>query len=116
MDTASSGTEADLTPEWVIVSGLSPQAQTLYNVMRACADPRGLVQIRVSDLANLIGYSRGDKIGRYMRELERGGAVVTVRPPGRNRGQWMMREDPPDGYTGPRSLAEWFERRRAGAA
>ncbi|MER7688798.1 hypothetical protein [Streptomyces sp. NPDC097610] len=65
-------------------------------------------------LALLLGYSRGDKITSFTRELEGIGALKVIKvPDGRGpqmKNVYKLRRTPPEGYTGPRSLSEFYER------
>ena len=102
---------------WIICAWLSPQAQALYTILRAHAvEGGGSVAFPGQQaLADLLGFSRRQSVIRYLRELESAGAItITRRVIGRaRRNVYEIHETPPPDYTGPRTLAQFYERRRA---
>ena len=108
------------TPHWILCAGLSPQAQALYTILRAhVAEGGGSVAFPGQQaLADLLGFNRRQSVIRYLRELESAGAItITRRVIGRaRRNVYEIHETPPPDYTGPRTLAQFYERRRAQAS
>jgi hypothetical protein len=65
-------------------------------------------------LAMVLGYSRGDKITPYIRELERLQALTVIKIPDgdgpQKRNVYRLRRTPPPGYAGPTSLDAFYAR------
>lgn len=101
-----------VTPHWVTLADVSPVSKTIYNALRLQIDPDGVAKVRMTLLANLVGYSRSDKISKYVRELERIGAIRILRGPSRALTEVYVRTAPPDDYAGPKTLAEWIAGQR----
>ncbi len=102
--------------DWVRISGISPTASSLYWVMKMHVYVRAgdnSVKTSTDELAALCGLSRGDKVTRYVRELEGIGAVSSKLEGMPARKVYVVHEDPPPGYTGPLTLKEWYEIRRS---
>jgi hypothetical protein len=102
--------------DWVRISGISSKAAALYWVIKMHVYVRSgdfTVKITTDELAAFIELSRGDKMARYMRELEDIGAISSrlVGVPATK--VYTVHEEPPDGYTGPLTLKEWYEMRKA---
>lgn len=101
---------------WIICAGLSPQAQALYTILRAHAvEGGGSVAFPGQQaLADLLGFNRRQSVIRYLRELESAGAITITRRVigGARRNVYEIHETPPPDYTGPRTLAQFYERRR----
>lgn len=96
-------------PHWLIMSGVSPGAIALYAAVKTVADPDNIARIHLTPLARMIGFSRYDKIRRFLRELTVVGALSVLRPASRALGEYLVRDTPPEGYEGPRTVAEWRE-------
>lgn len=98
--------EGTSVPDWVAVSGVSPTAHSLYGkiLMSSLAD----VTVTADNLAFLLGLSRADKLGPYIKELQAIGAadVRRVGVPGRN--VYTAAISPPSWYEGPVSFSEWL--------
>lgn len=96
--------------DWVTLSPASPAARCLYNILRMFVyDKSGTMTCgpRQEELAMMMGLSEASKVGRYLRELEAMEAVNTVRWGNPARNKYIVHETPPDGYTGPVSVAQW---------
>jgi hypothetical protein len=108
-------------PDWLMFAGYSVVAQHVYRVLKAhCNTERGdgLVWPTQTVLAMLSNFSRGDKIKPYIDELAAdlpgcpegsGGAIsveYTTSMP--RRTIYTVHDLPPDGWDGPRTLAEWY--------
>lgn len=96
--------------DWVALSGISPAAICLYMILRMHVYDKSGTRTcgtRQEDLALMMGLSEGTKVSRYLKELVALSAVDVVRwgSPGRNK--YVVHETPPDGYTGPVSIADW---------
>lgn len=95
-------------PTWLLLAGVSPVSVGLYCLLKAHADAdTGIAKVRHYDLADMLGYSRGDKVNPYLRELSVVGAIAVVRAPSKAPAEYLVRETPPEGYAGPRTIAEW---------
>lgn len=107
-----------MTPEWVIVAGLTPQAVALYTVLLAHVNRQrhdGAAWPGMDVLAELLGYRRRQSVQPYVRELSSLGAidVETQATRAGRRNVYIVNEVPPDGYAGSMSLAEFHAERRA---
>lgn len=109
MDTPPPAGGGVLLPNWVLMSGASPASITLYCALKGLADEDGMVRVYPTKLARLIGLSRGDKLVPYTRELAALGAVSVLRAARRLEGEYLVRDTPPEGYTGPRTREQWLE-------
>lgn len=104
-------------PPWLILADVAPASMAVYCALGLLADADGVARVRLTELAHILGYSRSDKISKFLRELTRVGAVTVLRPPAvRALAEFQVCTEPPAGYTGPRSLDEWRERRRLAVA
>ena len=102
--------------DWVRISGISSKAAALYWVIKMHVYVRSgdfTVKITTDELAAFIELSRGDKMARYMRELEDIGAISSKLVGVPATKVYTVHEEPPEGYTGPLTLKEWYEMRRA---
>ncbi|WP_156056637.1 helix-turn-helix domain-containing protein [Streptosporangium roseum] len=108
-----------MVAEWVMLSGISAQAQALY--VQACMhlnQRRGDGEVWPSrdDLAARLGYSRAATVDPYIKELVTLGAftVSTRRFANgmRARNHYIIHKEPPAHYSGPRSLAEYYDRKK----
>jgi hypothetical protein len=100
---------------WVALSGVSPGALALYWMLAMHLNKtRGdrYVWPTTSILAHMIGYSRGDKIKRFVDELVAIGAVLVIPvPDGKGpqlRNTYKLRRNPPTGYEGPLALSDFY--------
>lgn len=101
--------------DWVLLSGVSPQAVCLYALLRM--HERSGEPVDAARIASLMGVSRSDKVGRWVRELVDLGAVSVARQGPAGRNAYVTHDEPPPGHPGPRSLAEYNrEAERTGAA
>lgn len=102
---------------WVALSRISPNAMALYWFLAMHLNlTRGDRYVWPSKdaLAYLMGYSRGDKIDPFMKELVAIGAVVVTQVPDGNgpqrRNVYRLRRNPPAGYDrGPVTLKAFYE-------
>ncbi|MFI2373201.1 hypothetical protein [Streptomyces sp. NPDC018833] len=102
---------------WMGLADVSATAKELYWILAMHLNyKRGdrYVWPSTEILAMLLGYSRGDKITPFTRELESIGALTVIKvPDGRGpqkKNVYKLRRTPPEHYTGPRSLGEFYER------
>lgn len=96
--------------DWVTFSTVSPEAKALYTVMRAHIyrdSEDDVVWTSTLALAIILGYSRGDKIKKFMDELVALRAVTRDRIGLHGVNVYEVEMEPPDGYRGPRSSKEW---------
>lgn len=101
-----------VTPFWVTLSDLSPVSKAIYCALRLQADDQGVAKVRMTALATMVGYSRSDKINKFVHELERIGAIRIIKEPSRALAEIFVRTSPPDGYAGPTTLPEWVAYKR----
>lgn len=114
-DSIQAGREGDpfvQTPEWILVSGISPQAQALYTALRAHVNHSRkdrLVWPGMELLAELLGFKTRRSITKYVAELKALGAVDVERQRGttHRKNIYTVHKTPPEGYTGMRSLSEF---------
>lgn len=105
------------TPEWVLASECSPQAYTLYAALLAHVNRQrgdGIVWPGMDTLAAIVGFRRRQSLRPYIAELEAIGAVDVERNPrSMRRGfVYVVHELPPEGYSGPLTVAEFTKLRR----
>jgi hypothetical protein len=100
---------------WVALSGVSPGALALYWMLALHLNrTRGdrYVWPTTDILAHMLGYSRGDKIKRFVDELIAIGAIRVISVPDlrgpQKRNVYRLRRTPPEGYTGLVSLKEFY--------
>lgn len=100
---------------WVALSGVSAGALALYWMLALHLNrTRGdrYVWPTTDILAHMLGYSRGDKIKRFVDELVAIGAIKVISVPDlrgpQKRNVYRLRRTPPDGYTGVVSLREFY--------
>lgn len=106
------------TPEWIVVAGLSPQAQALYTALLAHVNHArgdGLAWPGMDVLAHLLGYKRRQTIRKYITELAALGAldVERVQKSTLRHNIYRIHETPPAEYVGLRTMAEFYTQRRA---
>jgi hypothetical protein len=103
-------------PLWIMFSGISREARLLYVAYKLHVNEERngdtSVWARADDIAAMMGYSRGDKLTDFRRELEAIGAVeVELRGmPARN--VYLVHEEPEDEWDGIRDLKTWYAMRR----
>lgn len=101
-------------PEWITLADLTPQADKLYTVLLAHVNrKRGddLAWPSMTTLAKLLKFDCRQSVSIYVRELVDLGAIeVEARktPKGR-RNFYTVHLDPPDGYTGLRSITDFYQ-------
>lgn len=106
------------TPEWILVSGLSPQAQALYSMLLAHVNRSAEDHLSwpgLGLLAEMLGYRKQHSVIKYVRELKALGAINVDKEPcssGR-RNVYTVHETPPAGYGGHRSLNDLHDAWRA---
>ena len=116
--------------DWVLLTGASPQACRLYwalcmhlNISRGDL----LVWPSQKTLAELLGYSNGRKLRKYLRELETLGAIRLPEPTDpdqdpkkhyyyenglrRKKTICIVHQTAPPGFAGLQSLTEWYAER-----
>lgn len=100
---------------WVALSGVSAGALALYWMLALHLNrTRGdrYVWPTTDILAHMLGYSRGDKIKRFVDELVAIGAIRVISVPDlrgpQKRNVYRLRRTPPEGYTGLVSLKEFY--------
>lgn len=106
------------TPEWIVVSGLSPQAQCLYTALLAHVNHSredGLAWPGMDALAQLLGYGRRQSLRRYIAELVELGALEVEREQHsmRRRNLYYVHETPPAGYAGCLTMKAFYAKRKA---
>ncbi|WP_167163030.1 helix-turn-helix domain-containing protein [Streptomyces sp. MBT27] len=110
-------------PNWVLLSGIKPQAQALYIQLRMHLNmTRGDEEVWPSQesLAARLGLSRVQSLTRYFEELEELGAIERkierYSDRMRQRTKYTIHHLPPEGYDGPLNLAEWRDATEASKA
>lgn len=109
-------------PTWIALSGISPQARALYWILAMHLNMRRVengdreVWPSKESIAALMGLTKASAIDRYMGELVAIRAVeVFRRREGRmrTRNRYMIHRNAPKGWSGPKSIAEYYARRKA---
>ncbi|OKK16912.1 hypothetical protein AMK16_24850 [Streptomyces sp. CB00455] len=102
---------------WIGLANIDAKAKELYWLLALHLNRRRgdrYVWPTTEILALMMGYSRGDKITKFVRELEGIGALTVIKvPDGRGPQQknvYKLRRTPPAGYNGPRSLDQFYDR------
>jgi hypothetical protein len=99
-------------PEWITLAGASPQAQTVYKILRMHLDTfvgSGEDPFPAQELIAAIMKCSQSAVSRYIKELVDLGAVETTRRKVPGGGlQYRLHQTPPPGYTGPTTLAEFI--------
>lgn len=100
---------------WVALSGVSTGAMALYWMLAMHLNrTRGdrYVWPTTDILAHMLGYSRGDKIKRFVDELVAIGAIRVISVPDlkgpQKRNVYRLRRNPPEGYAGLVSLGQFY--------
>lgn len=96
--------------DWVTFSNAMPESKALYVVLRAHVNrlrADDLVWTSTLALARVLTYSRGDKISPFIKDLARLGAIDVERAGLHGRLTFTVNQEPPAGYTGPLTAAEW---------
>ena len=108
--------------DWVALSGIDDHAKALYWCLSMHVNvTRGDTEVWPSryTLAEWCGFAKAESVDRYLAQLVDLGAVEIRqhRHAGgmRARNRYIVHGNPPDDYTGARSLHEWYQRRRAEA-
>jgi hypothetical protein len=105
--------------DWVALSPVSRAAKALYWLLAAHVNPQrddGGVWPSRRALAEALDYAKVESVDPLVKELTNLGAVEAERrrhangAPAPNR--YVVHETPPAGYTGPTSLADFYDRRR----
>lgn len=102
-------------PEWVLLAGFTPQALALYVALSAHVNQRRgdrAAWPTQDTLAAILGFTRGDKIKRYVDELAAGQAVDVDHGGWPRRTTYTVHELPPDEWDKPDCLADWYVTRR----
>lgn len=103
------------TPDWIVLSGSTPTAVHIYNILNAHVNQRrgdGLSWPTQETLAAMVGLSRGDKVKPYTDELKALGAIDIDYEGMPRRCIYTIHEVPLVGYAGPMTVAEWYQRHR----
>lgn len=100
------------TPDWITLTRVSSQAKDVYKILRMHVETfagSGLDPFPAQELiAAIMGCSQG-AVSRYVKELVDIGAVETARRRVSGGGlQYRLHLTPPEGYTGPTTLAEYI--------
>ncbi len=112
-------------PDWVAVADIAPQARLIFWILEAHVNVRRARRRAAQQqddrevwtsrevLADLLGKRQARTADPYIRQLEAIGAVTVHRPDetGLTYNVYEPHLTPPDGYTGPRSLGEYYTRR-----
>jgi hypothetical protein len=119
------GDEAPFTqvPTWVALSGISPTARALYwilamhlNMQRIRENGDRAVWPGKDTLAALLNLAKASGIDRYLDELAGINAIRKItRRQGRmrTRNRYIVYSRIPEGWAGPTTLAEFYDRRKA---
>ncbi|WP_369380476.1 hypothetical protein [Streptomyces sp. cg36] len=110
-----------MVPMWVVF-GFSGPAVKLYALYMGHVNqdrPDNIAWPTLDTLAKMMGYSRGDKISRFQKELIAGGAITAWLEPSKNKLRHRYFVDVkyrlPKGWTGPVSVSDWRDRQKADA-
>ncbi|TAK89350.1 MAG: hypothetical protein EPO06_11850 [Burkholderiaceae bacterium] len=106
-----------MTPamDWVALSGISPQAHSLWVKLAMHVNQlRGdsIVWPGKDALAALMGRAKGDACTPWLRELEDIGAIDISHEDMPRRNVYTVHELPPNDYTGPTTLGDWYKLHR----
>jgi hypothetical protein len=111
-----------MVPEWVTFAPISDRAHRIYTVLaahlRRDTGSRTTGVIVQADLAAVVGLSSNpERVRRYIGELEDLGAVRVIEEWDAIRKipitRYLVRFNPPPGYTGHLRVQSWQEERRA---
>lgn len=114
-----------MVPEWVTFSAISDRAHRIYSVLaahlRRDTDSRVTGVITQADLAALVGIkSNPERVRPYIAELEELAAVRVIEDWDAVRKipitRYVVRFNPPPGFTGHRRVQDWQEERRSARA
>lgn len=122
MGPAPDGADVDLRPgrqsaaytdvsDWVGLSGVSPQAHSLYVKLRMHVNQkRGDTKVwpGTDTLAALMTRGRGDKIAPWLQELVDIGAIEIQRFGMPRRSIYIIHSLPADDYVGPTTIGQWY--------
>lgn len=101
--------------DWVTFSDVEPEAKALYVVLRAHVNRMradDLVWTSTLALARVMTYSRGDKITKFIRQLEGIRAIDVDRNNVHGRMVFIVNQEPPEDYDGPLTAGEWHKRNK----
>jgi hypothetical protein len=101
--------------DWVTFSDICPESKALYVILRAHVNRQradDLVWTSTLALSKVMTYSRGDKITKFIRDLERIGAIDVDRNNVHGRMVFIVNQEPPAGYDGPLTAGEWHRRNK----
>ncbi|KIF04164.1 hypothetical protein PL81_20360 [Streptomyces sp. RSD-27] len=107
-------------PDWITVhEDLDPQAKAVYGVlaMHVNVSRRDNVSwpTRLT-IAQMLNWNREQSPDKYIQQLEAVGAIDTepmTRPNGAKGKLYVVHQTPPPGFTGPVTVADWYDRKRA---
>ncbi|MGX8910263.1 winged helix-turn-helix domain-containing protein [Streptomyces netropsis] len=111
-----------MVPEWVTFAPVSDRAHRIYTVfaahLRRDSRCRTTGVITQDDIAAVVGLtSNPDRVRRYIAELEKLGAVRVIEDWDHERKirlvRYLVRFNPPPGYTGYLRVQAWQDERRA---
>ena len=103
-------------PDWVSFADISPLAGKLHTLLKAHVNQaRGdsMAWPSTRSLAKMLHLCRRDKVAPLLKELVKLGAIEIRRAktiPARNI--YVVHSLPPEGYTGPLSVSDWYDRNR----
>ncbi|MGW0562971.1 hypothetical protein ACWDZ4_20685 [Streptomyces sp. NPDC003016] len=110
-------------PDWITLhDDLEPQAKAVYNVLAMHVNVQkndGAAWPSRKMIAEMLGWSREQSPDKYINQLEAAGAIDSepfTRSNGAKGKRYYVHQTPPPGFTGPQTLKEWYERRRAALA
>lgn len=103
-------------PDWVHLSDASPTAKELHTLLSAHINQKRagkrVVWPSTRSLAKMLKLSRRDKVGPFVGELVKLKAIDKARRGMPARNVYVVHQMPPEGYDGPLSVADWYERNR----
>lgn len=103
------------TPEWVVLSDVSPQAKALYSVLLGHVNRKRKDRLAwpgMETLADMLGFKQRKSVQRYLAELIELGAVDVKRQRATRRNNiYTINETPPPGYAGTLTFAAYYAAR-----
>jgi hypothetical protein len=103
-------------PDWVHLSEASPTAKELHTILSAHINQKRagkrVVWPSTRSLAKMLGLPRRDKVSPFIAELVKLQAIDKARRGMPARNVYVVHQMPPEGYDGPLSVADWYERNR----
>lgn len=110
-------------PDWIILAKISPQAVRLYCTLAMHLNAsRGdrLVWPFRQDIANMMGLSRAKSVDGPFKELADIRAIRIIKRRYNHGGlapsRYIVRENPPEGYKGLKSNADFYSKKKADKA